>query len=350
MKTDLVVRPLNRDEYRLWDDFVAASPDGSPYSATEYLEVLCDVTAAKFEVLAALKNGEIFGGVALYERHSRPGPFVAPRPLLYYNGLVLKDFSGKYPSKQTGHQLEVMSALEESLSRRKYARLSLHNRSTVKDARVFQENGWLIHIAYTYAVPLSDLTSLWDRTEQNLRRLINRCGQQDVRFSADHDFDGFYTLHLETHQRKGTSLYLPYEKFKRYFQRLSSLGMCRLYFARLPEGRPVATQLVLTGKHPVTHSVCAAGDPEFLQWGVNPFLRWKVFEDLAGKGYLANDLTDAALNPVTHFKSQLGADLEPCLGFRKRDSLPFSVRENARIFLSRRIKGLEKLKYRFKRN
>ena len=34
-------------------------------------------------------------------------------------------------------------------------------------------------------------------------------------------------------------------------------------------------------------------------------------------GYVANDLTDAALNPVAHFKSQLGGDLELCLILEK---------------------------------
>ncbi len=72
----------------------------------------------------------------------------------------------------------------------------------------------------------------------------------------------------------------------------------------------VGSQLVLLGAHPVTHSVSAANDAEFNRMGVAPFLRWKVFEALAALGYAGNDLTDASLNPVTHFKSQLGGDLE----------------------------------------
>jgi hypothetical protein len=37
-------------------------------------------------------------------------------------------------------------------------------------------------------------------------------------------------------------------------------------------------------------------------------------------GYAANDLTDAELNPVTHFKSQLGGNLETSLVLSGRDS------------------------------
>jgi len=124
MKTDLTVRHLKPDEYSLWDAFVASSPDGSLYATSGYLDVFCRVTSAKFKILAALKNDEIFGGVAVYERNFFLGTFVSPRLLLYYNGLIMKDFTGKYPSKQTSRRNEVMSALENHLSQKKYARLS----------------------------------------------------------------------------------------------------------------------------------------------------------------------------------------------------------------------------------
>lgn len=349
MAAEYNVKYLTENEYDAWDEFVSSSAGGSIYSTAKYLDVFCDVTPAKFKILAVLKSDEIFGGVALYERQSRLGTFISPRLFLYYNGLVLKDFESSYPSKRTGRQIEVMSLLEEHLSETKYARLSLNNRSTIRDSRPFQKQGWEVDINYTYIAPLSDLKVLWDRTEQNLRRLINRCEKQDIRFTKDDDFESFFKLHLEIHQRKGVSLYLPHDQFKRFFEKLSSQDLCQLYFARLPDGRPIAAQLVLLGAHPVSHTVCAGADVEHQKIGANPFLRWKVFEDLSNRGYTGNDLTDAALNPVTHFKSQLGADLEICLQFRKPDAFPFKLREMARIARDRARNKLAKYRYRKKR-
>jgi hypothetical protein len=57
-------------------------------------------------------------------------------------------------------------------------------------------------------------------------------------------------------------------------------------------------------------------DPDYSRLGASAFLRWRGFEALAGLGYEANDLTDAALNSVTHFKSQLGGSLETALVLR----------------------------------
>ncbi len=108
-------------------------------------------------------------------------------------------------------------------------------------------------------------------------------------------------------------LYLPEAPFRRYFERLRARGIARLYHARLPGGESVSAQLVLTGGHPVSHTVSAASDAAHRNLGATAFLRWEVFRRLAADGIAANDLTDAALNPVTHFKAQLGGDLEMCL-------------------------------------
>jgi hypothetical protein len=184
--------------------------------------------------------------------------------------------------------------------------------------------------------------------EGNFRRLIRRCDREGFRLVEDEDFDRFFELHLETRDRKGTSLYLPREDFRVYFTRLRDAGLARLYHARTADGTSAAAQLVLLG-HPVTHSVCAGADPRWLRSGASVFLRWQVCEALAAEGYEANDLTDAALNPVSRFKSQLGAELQLCLVANRRPSLrwrlrgavrsPRAIARRARDLLARRQSG-----------
>jgi hypothetical protein len=127
--------------------------------------------------------------------------------------------------------------------------------------------------------------------------------------NEDDDIAACYRMHAGTMEQKGKGPYLPEPAFRRYFETLRAENLCRLFHARLPNGRPIATQLVLLGPNPVTHTVTAAADPEFLRTGVNAFLRWKVFESVSAMGFSGNDLTGAGLGPVTHFKSQLGGDL-----------------------------------------
>lgn len=329
MSAKVTTRILSEPEYGEWNRLVAGSHEGSIYSTPEYLDVLCGATAGRFRLLAAERNGELLGGVGLYERNSRWGCYVTPRLLLYYNGIVLRPHESKYASERTSRQIAILTELAEALSKAGYGRVVFRNRSPLRDSRVFQTRGWDVWLNYTYVVPLSDLQGLWGRVEQNLRRLIQRCSREGVQLTEDDDFESFYRLHEQTHERKGISLYLPRNEFQRYFERLKAQGLCRLYHARLPCGRSISAQLVLLGPHAISHTVCAGVDPQFMKMGATAFLRWKAFEDMSRLGYTGNDLTDAALNPVTHFKSQLGGDLEACLVMRQPEAPAFRISRTA---------------------
>jgi hypothetical protein len=310
MSARVVVRSLVETEYPLWNRLVAASPDGSPYATPEYLDALCGAAGGGYRILGVFRGEELIGGLPLYERTSRAGRYVGPRLLLYYLSPVLRSLETRYPSQRTSRQVEALGALAEALG--EYDQVQLKCRHTIGDVRPFLVRGWAAQPSYSYLVQIGDLSAAWARVEQNLRRLVDRCAGQGVVFAEDDDFASFYELHRRTLDRKDAAVYLPEAAFRSLFVRLRALGACRLYHARLPDGRPIAAQLVLTGAHPVSHTVSAAADPDYLATGVNAFLRWRSFEALSALGFTGNDLTDAALNPVTHFKSQLGGDLVTC--------------------------------------
>ncbi|MGA7964924.1 MAG: GNAT family N-acetyltransferase [Gammaproteobacteria bacterium] len=325
MSTPVTTRYLAEDEYPGWADLVAGSPDGSIYSLPAYLDALCTATGGSYKVLAAERDGHLVGGIALYRQKSAFGTWVSPRLLLYYNGIVLVPHAAKSPAQRTEWRLHTLAALERALAGLPYARLRIKSRSTFTDLRPFAARGWVSWPTWSYVVDIADLSAAWSRVHKDQRRLIERCRERGLHLTRDDDFDAFYRLHLQTHQRKGAPLYLPRDAFRRFVKTLQGNNLARLYHARLPDGRVAASQLVLTGPHPVTHTVCAAADGELLKLGASAFLRWSVFEDLAKAGYQANDLTDAELNPVTRFKSQLGGELVLCLEASRPDHMVFRV-------------------------
>jgi hypothetical protein len=322
MTSALTAHTLDASQYGDWNALLAASPQGSVYAMPEYLEALCEAAGGSYRVIAARRGDELAGGVALHERPGGRGLRVSPRPMLYYNGLVLREYPTKYPSQRTSRLLETSAAVERALAAAGYDGITLKNRPSFTDARVFMQQGWSARPGYSYVVPIADLPAAWQRVEQNLRRLVKRCANDGMTCSEDDDFESFFGLHEQTVDRKGTPLYLPGPAFRRFFTRLRAAGLARLYHARLPGGQAVSSQLVLMGAFPVSHSVSAATDAAHLNSGATAFLRWKVFEALSALGYAANDLTDAALNPVAHFKSQLGGNLELCLVLEKAPAAP----------------------------
>lgn len=305
----LVSRILKETEYPAWDQFVTKSNSGSVYSRPAYLETLCEVAGGKYRILAVFKGEKMVGGMGLYEVSSRLGRYLSNRMLLYYNGLILDHGDLKSPASQTSQTIATTGLIEEFLAGQKYARLAVRNRHSVNDLRVFLSRGWSVVPGYSYVVSIDDLEVTWKRMDQNLKRLVNRARDEGIVLTCDDDFDSFYELHYEVHKRKGSPLYLPRSAFQHYFRRLSDQKMVRLFHARLKDGQAIATQLVLADSHHVAHTVCAAAHAKHLRTGATPFLRWMVFEELSRSGYRATDLTDAYLNDVTRFKSQLGGNL-----------------------------------------
>jgi hypothetical protein len=320
----VATRDLSPSEYDEWSSLVAASAHGSVYALPQYLEALCRATGAKFRVVGAFLDGRLVGGVPLYERRARSGPYVANRLLLYYNGVVLKLPEKKYPSDATAQELAVLEALALDLGRRPYVHIQLHNRATVQDIRPFLAAGWQPRLSYTYTIALADTGRQWQRIDPNLKRLIVRCEREGVEYREDDDFGALFRLHLRTHQRKGAPLYLPEKVFADFYAELKAAGLARLGHAVF-DGKVIASQLMLTGPHVVAHTVCAGADDDYLRMGASAFLRWHGCLALARSGYVANDLTDAALNPVTRFKSQLGGELTATWSISRSDSLAYRI-------------------------
>ncbi len=345
MKAALDAVFIEADAFDEWDRLVGASDAGSAYHLSGYLTAIARATGATFRLLAVRRGHEMLGGVPLFETRSAWGASVSPRLLLYYNGPVTRRSLSKYPSERTSQQTEILRALEGRLRRLGLGRTVFRARSPLSDLRVFLESGWSVRPTYSYVVDLTDLDVAWGRTEQNLRRLVDRGEREGLSFSEDDDFDSFYALHLQTHERKGADLYLSHEAFARFFRGLHDLGIARLFHARLGNGRSVAAQLVLLGPHPVSHTTSAAADAAHLRTGASAFLRWKVFRWLSQAGKTGNDLTDAPLHPVTHFKAQLGGDLHVNHWVEAPESLRFRAQRGMRQAVKATRRALSRLRH-----
>jgi len=312
----VLIKTLPESSYSQWDDFVCRCENGSIYSTAAYLEIFTRAADGRFEILAACRGEDFLGGIGLYVRKSIAGSYIQNRLLLYYNGIVTADLSENERS-------DVIERLLGALRRRGYARVLLHNRSAGRS--VAAPSDWQRSETKTYVVSLDSPESIWKAFDKNTRRLVRRAEEAGITVSADTDFESFYEMHTDIHLRKGAWLYLPKERFRRYLKELQEKNLGQLYHARTPSGEAVASQLVLLGKHPVTHTVAAGAHRRWMSIGVNPLIRWKVFELLSYAGYKANDLTDAANVSVARFKAQLGGVLESNYVLRRPDTTAYRL-------------------------
>jgi hypothetical protein len=185
MPPQITTRVLEERDYEAWRGFVTEASGGSPYALPAYLEALAEATGGRFRIVACERDGELLGGIALFERSSWAGCYVAPRLLLYYNGFVLSDGRSRYPSQRSSLQLRIQEALLEKIESLGYAQLRIHSRESLRDVRAPLTRGWQARPSYSYLMRLDDLDEAWKRVEGNFRRLVRRCEAEGMIFERN---------------------------------------------------------------------------------------------------------------------------------------------------------------------
>lgn len=310
---------LTEEHYDAWDDFVLSQErTGSIYATARYLDILCRAAGGSFSVVAVHDGDSFVTGFGLYRRRVEVRDVISTRMLLYYNGVVLRDSLLALEGSQS-RRLEALDALHGFLERQPVDAIILHCRHGYQDFRPFlEERGWHVEPTYTIVVPTTDSSQLWSKFDKNARRLVRRAENLGCTIEPDNDFDPFYHAHEEVHRRKGAPLYLPKEAFRRFVDELIAARLGVIFTARLADGSPAASQLVLLGKHPCSHTACACSYAAHLETGATYLLRWRAFVELEARGYAMNDLTNASRGSVTKFKEQFGGTLKMNMELRWR--------------------------------
>lgn len=90
MAEQLSVRLLPESDYDRWRRFVASCPSGSIFALPEYLNILCQATGGRFEIVSVFQGSELVGGIALYFEQKRSGLAATRRPLLSYHHIFVR--------------------------------------------------------------------------------------------------------------------------------------------------------------------------------------------------------------------------------------------------------------------
>jgi hypothetical protein len=335
-KTDIEVRRVEPSEYPEWRKVLASSNEGSAYQMPEYLEALADATGGKFKILGLYRNQtELLGGIGLYLKKTYLGTAATSRLLLYYNGPFLRPAPSALAYRRESYRNELLGVLEKHLRSEGLESILFKAREAECDYRSFISRGWSAKPFYSYLIPLHDIDNQLSLVDKNLRRLIRRGRELGLTFTENGDFNSFFDMHEETHRRKRSPMYLPRDNFRQFVDTLVTKEIGRLFQVSLPSGEPIASQLVLTGQHPVAHTLAASAFESHQSTGCNALLRWNTCKWLSAKGYEAIDLTDAHNPSVAKFKRSLGATLTMGLQVELPARAPARLFNNT-VALSRR--------------
>ncbi len=272
-------------DYKIWDDFVESSEQGTVFSTTRWLTLL----GLPFKIYGYYKGDVLFGGMA---------NFVKPAPLTPFQGILIGETNQmKYTTKMSLHN-EVAKALID------YTPNQFYNHYTFPDIRPFKWTGWQVDIRYTYVVDLTDMGKLREGLEKQTRYEINHAHKTYQTFMTP-DVGVFNSLYSETFKRKGIERPVDSEMVQRLCFVMNAAIFCSCTLDS------VGSMAVVIEDNKRAYYLLGASDDT---GHTSSLTLWSVFEGLARVGVKEIDLVGCNNEQIGLFKRGFGGKLMPYYG------------------------------------
>ena len=309
---DFELRILNEEEFVKWDEFVEASPQGSIFSRSLWLNVLNNAHDGKAEILGVFKKDELVSGVLLFIRKKGPFKVVAYPPLTPFTTVLFKESETRRLSKVESFRKDILNLISGYLIKN-YNYISLLLDPTVIDIRPFLWLGWKPNVNYTYETDLSNIGELWGSLCKDVKYEVNKGKKSGLRIQEEDDISKFYGLYEKTFSKQDMQAPIKKDFIESMFNILNKENKCKLYFAKAKEEITASALVIWDNKK--AYYLLAASNPE-IKIGAPSFLLWNIFEDMSKK-FKKMDLVGANTPHIVKFKRDFATKLVPYYSLEK---------------------------------
>jgi lipid II:glycine glycyltransferase (peptidoglycan interpeptide bridge formation enzyme) len=323
-----------------WDAFVEAAPTGAYPQLSAWAEVKAPNGWRAERIVAAGRGGTI--GMQLLIRDLRPSPWRI----------------GYGPRGPIGAVADAAAVADFTAEVRGVARRErlVH---VLVDPEVEVDHPLLDHLAaagwqpaagvQTERTRLVDLArpedELWGDLRSKWRQYVNKARREGVTV-ADAGADGldeFYRIYVDTARRAGF-IHRARAAYDDVFRAYDRGGRARLLMARLADGTPVATLMLLTCGRRVIEpygGMTEAGAAS----RANYLLKWEAIRSSRERGFGVYDMWGLSHPGIEHFKAGFGGREVTYAGGRalvvdRLGSLAMGLARKASVMLARRRHGV----------
>jgi len=299
------IRKLAGDaDLKLWDGFVAASPQANPFSTSGWLLNAGAAVGAEIEIWIASKGDRIVAGIPIPTRRMGERWHLG-LPLSAYDTFVYRSRAAGHPAAATSEHLEVTEALLAA-TQKGIKNWSLLLSTAIDDVRPWIWAGWAARPRYTYVLDVSQPLQV----AATVRPRLRKAQEAGMAMREEWDLDAIWSVFAGTQGRQGFGVRLTRQQFDRLARSLFEGGLARMEIAFAPDGEPAAGHIVLAV--PGTQAAfqwIAGTNGRYLQSGVSAWQTVESAAELGRRGFRSWDLCGADLPSVARFKSDLGAAL-----------------------------------------
>ncbi len=304
---DYQVHSVQERHYRLWDDFVAASPQGCFYHTSCWKQIIDTGTEYTMRLYGCFLGGTLVGGCTLTEkvqlgRHAAVNALTTP-----YAGFLLLPASGTKISDQTSHEHAILSALSRFLEAR-FHQITLYNSPGLADVRPLTQSGWSAVPCYTYVLDISEPRRVWERMDGSVRQAIRKAVKQQFHVGTSTDVDSFYSLLDKTLGRRRLPNLIP-RRLLDTLMHTDSLKDRRFFLTAQPKSGGLASGILVLWDQTTAYYALAATDPALYGSGIHSLLIWELIQRLSPVvGIL--DFVGANIPSIARFKEGFNPQLK----------------------------------------
>jgi hypothetical protein len=227
---DYFVRALEAKEWPVWNAFVTASPQGTLFHSTKWLEA----SEIPFSIFGCFRQDTLVGGLAV----QIIGPKIAGQShRTAYSGVILPPPVGKYLTTLAFHK-NVCFSLASHI-KMQFSSIRFRMSPEMTDLQPFISSGYSVSVTYTYRANLIDLDETWLNMEDKKRNDVRKAERDGVSIDHEASLTDVLSLQEMTFQRLGKKpsfgeLEIHREKV------LRSENQCRCFVAKGKSGEALA--------------------------------------------------------------------------------------------------------------
>ena len=306
--SEMLVRPIEPNEWDSWDEFVGASPQGTVFHSTAWKQTVEKGGEGELAIWGCFEDRILCGGVVFLEREKH-GQRTAVTPLLTpYCGLLLDEPAGEKFSDQVTRDMRVTTALAEALTEH-FSYVNLMNAPAMHDVRPLSDAKFELIPRFTYLLNLSlPVDELWQRLDGSVRRQVRKAERLDFEITDNLNPAEGFTLFDSTFSRRGEANPIS----RAYFEEIvesERLRDSRRIFCAIRHGR-LESFIVSLSDSETTYYALAATDEGALSDGVSSYLVWEMIKTQAMDGMKTLDFVGANIPSIARFKEGFNPRLQ----------------------------------------
>jgi len=310
---------LARKDFPLWDNLVDASPHGTVFHYSWWLEI----TSPSFELLVVRdEDGRLVGGIPLPRQRSSGLRLIHSPHLTPYLGPIF-DLSF---ADGTCDRLYLMRFHGEILARHiaDFDSFRCIVGATAPDLQGFLWAGFRAQLVYTFRFffrqTLEEITKGITRTHF---QKLNKAKRLDVRVIRNDRMEHLLELNRMTFGRQGALPPFSESLVLQLWKAADSRGKADLYIARSAKDEPVAGLFTVHDSR-ATYQIVSGFNPTLMDIPGQNILLWSAVQDAinAGRDF---DFEGSALRGVETFYRRWGASSVPIWRIEKASTLRGTV-------------------------